>query len=66
MFLGPYGQKTAHYWRVVSPLASLSFVLSLVFNWHVAGRRLPLLIAFVLYVAVQMATMDISCASRRR
>ena len=21
MFRGPYGQKTAHYWRVVSPLA---------------------------------------------
>jgi hypothetical protein len=23
MFLGPYGQKTAHYWRIVSPLAWL-------------------------------------------
>jgi len=32
MFLGQYGQKTAHYWRVVSPLAVVTFVLSLIFN----------------------------------
>jgi hypothetical protein len=33
MFLGPYGQKTAHYWRIVSPLAWLLFVLSFIFHW---------------------------------
>jgi hypothetical protein len=57
MFLGPYGQKTAHYWRVVSPLATLSFVASLVLNWQLPGRRGHLLTAFVLYLAVQAATI---------
>jgi len=56
MFLGQYGQKTAHYWRVVAPVASLSFVLSLVVSWQVPDRRLWLSIAFVLYVAVHAAT----------
>ena len=35
MFLGQYGQKTAHYWRIVSPLALVTFVLTLIFNWPV-------------------------------
>ncbi len=38
MFQGPYGQKTAHYWRIVSPLASAAFVLSLVLNWRSARK----------------------------
>jgi hypothetical protein len=57
MFLGPYGQKTAHYWTIVSPLASLAFVLGLLLNWRVPGRRLRLAIAFALYLVVQVATM---------
>jgi hypothetical protein len=57
MFLGPYGQKTAHYWRIVSPLATLSFVATLVLNWRIADRQLPLLVAFTLFIAVQGATM---------
>ncbi len=57
MFLGAYGQKTAHYWRIVTPLAVVSFVGSLVFNWQVVDRRVWLFIAFTLYVAVQAATM---------
>jgi hypothetical protein len=57
MFLGQYGQKTAHYWRIVSPLALLSFIVSFVFNWQVADRKLWLSIAFVLYLAVQVSTM---------
>jgi hypothetical protein len=56
MFLGPYGQKTAHYWRVVSPLALLSFLLSFVFNWHIPDRRVWLSIAFILYLAAQIST----------
>jgi Domain of unknown function (DUF1772) len=57
MFLGQYGQKTAHYWRIVSPLALVSFVLSLIFNWQIADRRLWLSVAFVLYLAIQMSTI---------
>jgi hypothetical protein len=57
MFVGPYGHKTAHYWRIVSPLASLSFVVSLFLNWHVFAREVRLSIAFVLYLAIQAATM---------
>ena len=57
MFLGPYGQKTAHYWRIVSPLALLCFVLSFIFNWGVADRELRLAVAFVLYLAAQIGTM---------
>ena len=57
MFLGKYGQKTTHYWRIVSPLALLSFVLSLVLNWHVFDRELRLFVAFVLYLAIQITTM---------
>jgi hypothetical protein len=57
MFVGTYGHKTAHYWRVVSPLASLSFVASLFLNWHVFARELRLSIAFVLYLGIQAATM---------
>jgi hypothetical protein len=56
MFQGPYGQKTAHYWRIVSPLASAAFVLSLVLNWR-SARKTWLAAAFVAYVAVQIATM---------
>src|SRR6185369_5040071 len=51
MFLGQYGQKTTHYWRVVSPLAVVTFVLSFIFNRHLVDRM------FWLYVAVQLATM---------
>ena len=40
MFLGPYGYKTKHYWRIVSPLASLLFVVSLILNWHSYARVL--------------------------
>jgi hypothetical protein len=29
MFLGQYGQRTAHYWRVVSPLALITFIVTL-------------------------------------
>ena len=57
MFLGQYGQKTAHYWRVVSPLAVVTFVLSLIFNWHLVDRMFWLFVALALYVAVQLATM---------
>ena len=57
MFQGPYGQKTAHYWRVVSPLALVSFVLSLVVNWRVSDRPLWLSLAFIVYLAVQLSTM---------
>jgi hypothetical protein len=57
MFLGQYGHKTAAYWRLVSPLALLSFILSLIVNWQVVGRELPLSVAFVLYLAIQMSTM---------
>jgi hypothetical protein len=57
MFQGPYGQKADHYWRIVSPVAALSFVLCLVLNWSMANRRAWLIGAFVLYLAVQAATM---------
>ena len=57
MFLGQYGHQTAHYWRVVSPLASLAFVLSLIVGWQVPERRLWLSVAFVLYLVVQLSTM---------
>ncbi len=49
MFLGQYGQKTAHYWRIVSPCAVLAFILSFVFNWPTSGRASLLAVAFVLY-----------------
>ena len=55
MFLGQYGQKTAHYWRVVSPLAVVSFLLAIVFNWPVADRRPWLFVALGLYVAIQLS-----------
>jgi hypothetical protein len=57
MFLGPYGQKTAHYWRVVSPAALVSFVVSLVVNWRVFEREWRLSVAFLFYLAVQAATL---------
>ena len=57
MFLGKYGQKTAHYWRIVSPLALLTFVLAFIFNWYGFDRRLWLSLAFVFYLPVQIATM---------
>ena len=57
MFLGQYGHKTAHYWRVVSPLASLAFVLSFMVGWQVPDRRLWLSVAFGLYLAVHLSTM---------
>jgi hypothetical protein len=56
MFVGPYGQKTAHDWRIVSPLALLSFILALVFNWQVEGRSVWLGGAFVVYLLVHAAT----------
>src|SRR4249919_153794 len=57
MSRGPYGQRTAHYWKVVTPLATAAFVLSLVLNWSAADRRLRLLAFFVAYLAVQIPTM---------
>ena len=57
MFLGQYGQKTTHYWRIVSPLALVTFVLALIFNWPVVDRRLWLSLAFILYLSVQISTM---------
>ena len=57
MFRGPYGQKTAHYWRVVTPLATAAFVLRLVLNWSAADRRLWLFAFFAAYLAVQIPTM---------
>jgi hypothetical protein len=57
MFLGQYGQETAHYWRIVSPLALLFFLLSLIFNWRVSDRKLRLSVAFVLYLGIQISTM---------
>ena len=57
MFLGPYGHKTAHYWRIVSPLASLFFVISLALNWHSYSRVLWLAVAFALYLTAQISTM---------
>lgn len=57
MFLGQYGHKTAHYWRVVSPLASLALVLSVIVGWQVPDRRLWLSVAFGLYLVVHLSTM---------
>jgi hypothetical protein len=57
MFLGPYGHKTAHYWRLVSPLASLLFVITLGINWHAYARVLWLAVAFALYLTAQISTM---------
>jgi hypothetical protein len=39
MFVGPHGHKTAHYWKVVSPIALLSFVVSLFLNRHLFERE---------------------------
>ena len=57
MFLGPYGQRTTHYWRIVSPLATAAFVASLVFTWDAPARLAWLAAGFALYVAIQAATM---------
>jgi hypothetical protein len=57
MFLGPYGYKTKHYRRMVSPLASLLFVVSLILNWHSYARVLWLAVAFALYLTAQVSTM---------
>lgn len=57
MFRGPYGQKTAHYWRIITPLAGAAFVLSLVLNWSAVDRRPWLFAFFVGYLAVQIPTM---------
>jgi hypothetical protein len=57
MFLGPYGQQTAHYWRLVSPPATATFVLSLIANWQSRLRKHWLLAAFAVYVVVQASTM---------
>jgi hypothetical protein len=57
MFLGQYGQRTAHYWRVVSPLALITFIICFVVNWSVPGRKMWLSAAFVCYLAVQISTM---------
>jgi len=57
MFLGRYGQKTANYWRVVSPLALLAFVISLVVGWQAPDARVWMSVAFGLYLAVQLSTM---------
>ena len=57
MFLGQYGQRTAHYWRVISPLALITFIVSFVTNWNVPGRKAWLTAAFVCYLAVQISTM---------
>jgi hypothetical protein len=57
MFLGQYGHKTAHYWKVVSPLASLLFLVSLSLNWHSYARVLWLAVAFALYLTAQISTM---------
>ena len=42
MFLGQYGQKTAHYWRVVSPLAAMTFIPQL--HFQLASRRQDVLV----------------------
>ena len=57
MFLGQYGQKTAHYWKVVSPLALATFILSLVLNWTVVDRRWWLAIAFGFFLAAHIPTI---------
>jgi hypothetical protein len=57
MFLGPYGYNTKHYWRIVSPLASLLFIVSLSLNWHSYARVLWLAVAFALYLTAQVSTM---------
>jgi len=57
MFRGQYGQKTAHYWKVVSPLAVVTFILSFIFNWHLVDRMWWLFVALACYVAVQLATI---------
>jgi hypothetical protein len=57
MFLGPYGHKTAHYWKIVSPLASVLFIISLFLNWHSYGRVLWLAVAFALYLTAHISTM---------
>ncbi|HSE67189.1 MAG TPA: hypothetical protein VLB12_09390 [Gemmatimonadales bacterium] len=57
MFLGPYGHKTSHYWRIVSPLTSLLFLLGLVLNWHAYARVLWPAVAFALYLTAQITTM---------
>jgi hypothetical protein len=54
MFRGPYGQKTTHYWKIVTPLAMAAFALSLALNWSVAGRRLWLFAFFIAFLAVQI------------
>jgi hypothetical protein len=56
LFLGPYGHKTAHYWKVVSPIALLSFVVSLFLNRHLFERELRLSIAFAVYLGIHAAT----------
>ena len=57
MFQGPYGQKTAHYWKVVSPLALATFLLSLILNWQAADRRLWLVVAFGFFLAAHIPTI---------
>src|SRR5262245_34163691 len=57
MFRGQYGQKTAHYWKVVSPLVVVTFILSFIFNWHLVDRMWWLFVALACYVAVQLATI---------
>ncbi|MEN7549969.1 transposase [Rapidithrix thailandica] len=56
-FQAPYGLDFKVFWIVVHSCHEVIFLLALVFNWKIRARRLPLLILFVVHVAIRVWTL---------
>jgi hypothetical protein len=53
---GPYALHEERFWLLIHPLAILSLILSLVFNWKVRARRKLIAIPLIIYVLAIVVT----------
>jgi len=56
LITGEYGLHDENFWMFVHPLAILSTIITLILNWKLKARRKFILITFIIYALVILAT----------
>ncbi|MBT1696807.1 transposase [Fulvivirgaceae bacterium PWU4] len=57
IFQGDYGLRYKNFWIIAHSVHEIFFILAIVLNWNVSGRRNPLLIIFGVHAAVRVWTI---------
>ena len=57
IFQGDYGLRYKSFWVIAHSVHEIFFILAIILNWNIGGRRNPLLVIFCIHTAVRIWTI---------